>query len=439
MFKNTLLALILLLISNLQAQKNFLKAGPMLGYVEYREACVWAQTTTAATLQVKYWKNLDSTFLTEKVQTNAGSNYTAKLIFDKIEPGNTYSYQILINNKPATPQKTYSLKVPALWRWRTDPPTVKFASGSCHYANETVYDRPGTPYGDTLPGIFNSIVNKQPDFMLWLGDNIYLREPDWHSKTGIYKRYDHSRSNAELNNLLSACPNYAIWDDHDFGPNNSDRGFWNKETTLQIFKQYWANPGFGVNGLQGITTFFNNGDADFFLMDDRYYRTPEGTPETEAEILGAAQTQWLKDNLLGSEAKFKFVAVGSQFLNTSKAGESFMESTKERDTIISFIQKNKIQNVIFLTGDRHHSEISMLKTDSLPSIYDITVSPLTSGAGTWATKENNTLRVEGSLIVGKRNFATLEITGPRKQRKLTIVFFGREGEELYRYQIEAQN
>ena len=29
-----------------------------------------------------------------------------------------------------------------------------------------------------------AIHQKKPDFMVWLGDNIYLREPDWSSHSG---------------------------------------------------------------------------------------------------------------------------------------------------------------------------------------------------------------------------------------------------------------
>ena len=32
----------------------------------------------------------------------------------------------------------------------------------------------------------------------------------------------------------------ATWDDHDFGPNDSDRGFYNKYATQQAFKDFWV-------------------------------------------------------------------------------------------------------------------------------------------------------------------------------------------------------
>lgn len=427
------------LVANmLAAQKATLLSGPMMGYVDYREACVWLQTSKAATVKVKYWKHKDTVYETAPVVTVADNHFCAKPVFSQVEPGNTYTYQVYLDNKLAA-KSTYTFKVPALWKWRTDPPALRVAIGSCHYSNETLFDRPGTPYGDTDNRIFNTIVSKAPDVMLWLGDNVYLREPDWNSKTGIYKRYTHMRTNPALKELLAFCPNYAIWDDHDYGPNDADRGFWNKQTTLQAFKDFWANPGYGVNGQPGITGYFEWADAQFFLLDDRYYRSPDKGGEDSCAVIGPMQVQWLKDNLLYSDAKFKFIAVGSQFLNDAKSYENFSKCPRERDDIISFIQKNAIKNVIFLTGDRHHSEISKLSADGAPVIYDITASPFTSGAGNSWQNEKNTLRVEGSIIGGKRNFATLEITGERKNRKLTVTFYDKEGAELFRHEIVAEN
>ena len=58
-------------------------------------------------------------------------------------------------------------------------------------------------------------------------------------------------------------------------------------------------------------------------------------------------------------------------------------------------------------------------------MYDLTCSPLTSGAYD-NTKENNTLRVEGT-IVQEQNYGVIEITGQQKERKLTITIYTSTG------------
>ena len=90
--------------------------------------------------------------------------------------------------------------------------------------------------------------------------------------------------------------------------------------------------------------------------------------------------------------------------------------------------------VIFLSGDRHHTELSMLTLENGEAVYDFTVSPLTSTAYD-PKKETNTLRVEGTEV-GERNFATLHFSGPQKERRLELRVFNAGGQLLWERVIE---
>ena len=70
-----------------------------------------------------------------------------------------------------------------------------------------------------------------------------------------------------------------------------------------------------------------------------------------------------------------------------------MASADERQQIIDFIYKHQIKNVIFLTGDVHFSEISVLKADGKPTIYDLTFSTMAAGANTRGESWKNTFRI----------------------------------------------
>ena len=60
--------------------------------------------------------------------------------------------------------------------------------------------------------------------------------------------------------LLRHAPQYAIWDDRDFGPSDSDRTFPLREASGAIFERYWANPSYGSEpGLDGIWSSFEAG------------------------------------------------------------------------------------------------------------------------------------------------------------------------------------
>ncbi len=86
--------------------------------------------------------------------------------------------------------------------------------------------------------MLDALAAESADFMIWQGDNTCLREPDWLTEEGIRRRYAHTRAFPQLQRVLATRQNYAIGDDHDYGPNDRDRSFRLKEQTLHVFKDY---------------------------------------------------------------------------------------------------------------------------------------------------------------------------------------------------------
>ncbi len=431
-------ALLLPLAVSIFAQSSLLQSGPMLGYNEMREVMLWVQTNAAAKVQIAYWPQTEPSrrLLTEERLTDKAEAFTAKLIADEVEPGLKYSYELRINGQPVKLSYPTEFEAQPLWQWRTDPPDFKVAIGSCSYINEDPYDRPGRPYGGGYQ-VFTAIHQQRPHAMVWLGDNVYLREVDWYSRTGILKRYTHTRSLPELQPLLASTHHYAIWDDHDFGPNDSDGSFVHKDKALEAFQLFWGNPTFGLSGQKGITSFFQYMDADFFLLDNRYNRSANGRKLGEKTILGEGQLDWLIDALAFSKAPFKIVCIGGQVLNTVSMHENYSNvNPEERAYLLRRIEEEGIKNVIFLTGDRHHTELSRYVNAKGNAVYDFTSSPLSSGTPREVT-EVNANRVEGTLVV-QRNFGMLEFSGPRTARKLTLRTYDSEGKELWVHEISAE-
>ncbi len=435
----TVFILFFLAVGALYAQGSLLQSGPMLGYSEMREVLLWVQTKAPAKVQFKYWDkaNPKQVFATESVQTSKEKAFTASLVADKVLPGKKYQYELYINGKKVDRPYPLEFQTQVLWKYRTDLPDFTIAAGSCNYVNEPEFDRPGKPYGQAYE-IFKAIYEKHPDAMIWLGDNIYLREADWNTRTGIYHRYQHTRSLPEMQPLLASVHHYAIWDDHDFGPNDCDGSFWNKEQALEAFKCFWGNPSYGVGTLRGAITQFSWGDADFFLLDNRYYRTPQERKTGPKTILGKEQFEWLINALVASHATFKVVVIGGQVLNPAAVYETYANYAEERQLLIDTITKEDIPGVIFLTGDRHITELTMMPRKGTYPLYELTCSPLTSGIFTGAQKEANTLRVEGTLVE-EQNFALLKFSGKREERMLIMSIYNKDGEELWSRSIRASD
>ena len=315
--------------------------------------------------------------------------------------------------------------------WRENAPDFSFALGSCTYINEEALDRPGKGYGSNY-SIFEAINSKNPDIMLWMGDNIYLREADWDTKTGIYHRYTHSRSTKQLQPLLAKTQNFAIWDDHDFGPNDGDRSFYNKHITQQAFKDFWANKSYGldVHQNEGTCSTFTWSDADFFLLDNRFFKSPNDRKTGEKTILGKQQLEWLIDALASSKAAFKIIAIGGQVLNSSARFENYECYKDEKNYLLEQIKSNGIKGVLFLSGDRHFTELSKISISETQQIYDWTVSPLTSNIATTYKEDTNIHRVEGSFFA-ENCFGTISFSGSKESRQMKLTLFNKDGKELW--------
>jgi alkaline phosphatase D len=246
-----------------------------------------------------------------------------------------------------------------------------------------------------------------------------------------------------LQPFLRAMPQFGIWDDHDYGPNDIGKNYILKETSREIWKKYWCNPSYGENG-QGTYTMTTWGDADIFLTDDRWWRSADrmkdsvnGFPNPEKELLGQQQMEWLKNSLLYSTATFKIIVLGSQVLNPVSPYDKWHDFPAEYEDFMNFLKEYKINGVVFLTGDRHHSEIIKVDRPGTYSLYDITVSPLTSGTHSFGGPEkNNPYRVLG--IDQLQNYGKFSFSGPRNDRKLTVDYFGLKGEKLGSWSVSEK-
>ncbi len=407
-------------------------SGPMIGHVSMRSIDVWAQVESESNLSLKVW-NEKGESISDSIEVSSKTANSAVLKVGNLNPGTHYSAVVLSNGLAVG--DTLNINTQVLWDYRTDPPAFKLLAGSCAFINDSLYDRPGKPYGGEYD-IFNTMADENPDMMLWLGDNIYLREVDLQSYSGYLHRYSHTRSTSEMQNLLKACPNYAIWDDHDYGPNDADRNWIHGDWAKQSFETFWANPSYGAPaGSNNVATAFRFCDVEFFMLDNRSNRVHHYNETQDLQVLGEDQIDWLIAAMNKSYAPFKIVALGGQFLSDNAKHEN-MARYPERQEIIDRIEEERIHGVVFLTGDRHCTELSRLELDRGVVIHDLTVSPLTSSSYN-NTEEVNNLRVDGT-VVAERNYAELNFSGPRKDRVMEMVIKNVNGDRVWSKEIRAK-
>jgi alkaline phosphatase D len=406
------------------APTGALQGGPMVGGVSPTSAMIWLHATAAGPFRVEARDS--AAHLTVAAQTDPmAADSIVVLRLDQLRPNTRYSYQIRQAHQAMVVGTGHFRTAPADSAQATD---FTFALGSCAFIH--------APYRPEGYSIFQRIHEQKPDLMLWLGDNVYLWGGEWNDPAAATRRYAYTRRTPEMQPLLADAAQFAIWDDHDFGPNDADGTLPTKDAMLAIFRRFWPHALYEAP-TGSATGHFRWGDTEFFLLDDRAWRTPlKGTARRARTQLGAAQRAWLLQGLAKSTATFKFIAVGGQFLSPNARGETFANGfNRERKRLLHALDSTQIRNVVFLTGDRHFAELSRREERGVPTLYDLTASPLTAGPA--KPRGRNRYRVAGTLIRGF-NFATVRVSGLRGARQLTLTGFDEAGQARWQHTVRAE-
>jgi alkaline phosphatase D len=273
-----------------------LMLGPMVGAVTQNSAPIWMQLSGGYfDAVVEYttdpaagpWRR------TPAQRARKEDDYTLVIRMEGLQPDTTYHYRVLANGR----QDKYLRDLPP-FRVRTapaKPSRFRVAFGSCARAQS-----------DPEQPIWRAIAQYGPDLFLWLGENIH---GDSTEPAMLAQEYQRQRFVPSFQPIGRNVPQLAIWGDHDFGLDNFDRTNPIKQQALQIFRQYWANPGAGLPDAPGVFFDYAYGGVDFFFLDDRYHRAPDADEDTpEKELLGKGQFRIGGVVLLSGDTHFPYVA-----------------------------------------------------------------------------------------------------------------------------------
>ena len=401
-------------------------SGPLQGNTTDTSATLWVLTKDNNSISIS--STCDSILLTSSITEDLFIRssfkrlraYKINLFFKKTTL-NRILFQLNLGEKSFENSITMSSKNDS-----------SFFFGSCAYIGKG-FSRIYRPWNTTK--IFESIANdRRSKYMLWLGDNVYLiLNHDLKNKYRIYKRYLGVRKQREMNMLLSSeKQHYSIWDDHDFGPNNCDGDYENATLTTSAFNNFWVNP----ESKNGVYYSFEKGDVSFIMTDGRTFKRTG-----DSALLGETQLSWIKKKLLESQKTFKIIVLGNQFINKGYH-ESFYDFEKERNSLIDFINTQKIPGVLFFSGDRHHSEINVETHQNYYPIHDITCSALSSPRRVHLKRKEKkyppNTRVKKSLIL-KHNYGLFSILNDNGKKVAQITFLNKQGETLFSYSISSKN
>ena len=369
--------------------------GPMVGHVSAGEANIWAYAGSDHDLEVRY-QRADGAGArpVTKMRVDPDRHYSATARLVGLREKTRYQYQVFLNGKTDRAWKGWLTTAPG----KGMPTEFKMAFASCFGQG---YQRRGRDAERlTVPtgASWYLLLAQQPAFHLLLGDNVYADSTDYEY---LWKCHmEERRINRPFAAVIRQMPTYAVWDDHDFGPNNSDGLEPGKEGSLRAFRAVFANPAYGTAQTPGVFFDFSWGDVDFFMLDNRYHRSPNNAPNDRSKrMLGDGQFDWLVERLSSSRAKFKVIACGSSW--TLSRTDSWRLFDFSRQRLLAAIVEQRINGVVYLSGDLHWCDLLKHKpaiAGGYP-LYEIMSSALDDHSA-----EYKGLRKEQESI---RGFATL--------------------------------
>ena len=90
--------------------------------------------------------------------------------------------------------------------------------------------------------IFSSMISKNSDFMVWIGDNINSDiSGEEITFNDLVEKYVDTRMNPQLNKFIKSIPHIATWDDLDYGLINGGTNWGLKDSVFYAFDMFWPN------------------------------------------------------------------------------------------------------------------------------------------------------------------------------------------------------
>jgi len=384
------------------SQRPQIPFGVQSGDITANRAIVWSRSDRPARMIVEY-ATTESFQNAQRIVGPAAiesSDFTARVDLDGLSAGQKVFYRVsfqdLENSKVTSEPVTGSFNTPA--NTKRD---VNFVFGG---------DVCGQGWGinNDFGGmkIYEAMRQTQPDFFIHSGDTIYadgvilpevklddgsiwknLTTPE---KSKVAETLDEFRGNhrynlmdANLRRFNAEVPTLAQWDDHEVRNNwypgqrlDDDNRYKVKSIDLlaarakRAFLDYLPLR-FNADDPERVYRGFNYGPLlEVLMLDERSYRGPN-TPNRQTVIndesifMGSAQVEWIKQRLLASKARWKVIAsdmpIGIIVGDSGGKYEAFANGNGpalgrelELAGLLSFIKRNRIKNIIWVTADVHY-------------------------------------------------------------------------------------
>lgn len=262
----------------------------------------------------------------------AGEAWIADYMITGLQPATAYGYRV-----NTTEGRFQTLP--------NGPASFALALASC---SNTGSDHP----------VFLTIARHEPLFFLHLGD-LHYENIAVNDVNIFHAAIDRALTSATQSVLFRTTAVTYIWDDHDYGPNNSDSSSPSREASRSAYREVVPHYPLVMAEDGPIYHAFTVGRVRFIVTDMRSERSPLTVSEGPSRsMLGAEQKAWFKAELLAARDAHALVV----WVNTvpwigddpgRENEDRWTGFTTERAELAAFIEQHAIRNLCMVSGDAH--------------------------------------------------------------------------------------
>lgn len=236
-----------------------------------------------------------------------------------------------------------------------EPATFSIGAGSC--SGQYLSGVNGEP------SVSNGIVFKQIrdaglDLFVHMGD-MHYRNIKQNNPALFEKAFDDVFAQPNQHELYRNIPQAYMWDDHDFGDNDSVASSPSREAAIKTYRK--RVPSYPLSGTEGVWQTWVIGRVRFVMTDQRSYADDPFTMPgykvpryPEKTMLGKEQLNWFRSTLRNAKEEL-LVWINTVPWHTGPEGiTSWGAYEEERATIVEFLKITGWTNrMVLVSGDWH--------------------------------------------------------------------------------------
>lgn len=311
-----------------------LPKGPVVwmwsGGVTESSAVVVAEVETTETVSL----TLTSDDAEQRAYPGDRRNDVWRFEMNDLAPLTDYTYHLVIEGLPHTERSGH------FRTFSTGPMDATVAVGSCSRlgSNGKVYE---------------TILATDPDLFLTPGDFYYADHIEVMQQFAA--AFHETLTQPAQAGLLGSVPIAYVWDDHDFGGNDSDSLSPIRDIARDAYSTYV--PHYPLTGSGTINQAFTIGRVRFVMLDNRSARDPSSKPDgPDKTMLGADQLSWLEDELRAAADQYPLIVLVTSvpWVAAPEAGADHWGGyATERAQIADLIASHEIHGLLMVAGDAH--------------------------------------------------------------------------------------